>query len=322
MLINIVMDKLYSEDILKDNFEQQTISLKNDYEGKAIATLVRRLPQQESSKAILYLHGFNDYFFQSEMALQFNNHNFNFYALDLRKYGRSYLPHQKFNDIRDLRAYYEEVTYALNIIRNEGNKEVILFGHSTGGLLVTLFAKDHFNSPLFDGLILNSPFFVFNQGRLVKMLLPIVSSLGKIIPKLTIAGGFSEEYGKSIHQSFFGEWDYNLNWKPNVAPKVNLGWVRAIYKAQAELRHKFVINKPVLIMHSDRSVSDIKDKAQIKTCDVILKIKDIDHIARNIYGDVDIVVIKGGIHDLILSQIDARKNVYNTIFSWINKHNL
>lgn len=316
------MNKLYSEDILKDDFEQQTIYLKDDYEGKSIATLIRRLSKQESSKAVLYLHGFNDYFFQSEMAHQFNHHNFNFYALDLRKYGRSFLPHQKFNDIRDLRSYYEEIESALNIIRNEGNKEIILFGHSTGGLIVTLFAKDYSNNALFDGLILNSPFYVFNQGRLIKMLLPIASSLGKMIPRLTIAGGFSEEYGKSIHRSFWGEWDYDLGWKPNIAPKVNLGWIRAIYKAQVELRQKFIINKPVLIMHSDCSVSDLKDKTQVKKGDVILDVKDIEQIGQNICGDVDIKTIKGGLHDLILSPSDVRQVAYSTIFSWIKKHDL
>ncbi len=30
----------------------------------------------------------SDYFFQTEMADQFNQHGYDFYALDLRKYGR------------------------------------------------------------------------------------------------------------------------------------------------------------------------------------------------------------------------------------------
>ncbi len=41
---------------------------------------------QNTQKAVLYIHGFIDYFFQTEMAEQFNQHGYDFYALDLRKY--------------------------------------------------------------------------------------------------------------------------------------------------------------------------------------------------------------------------------------------
>ncbi|WP_419032711.1 alpha/beta hydrolase, partial [Dysgonomonas gadei] len=110
----------YKEDILKDRFEAQTLKLRDDYEGMVTATLIRRLPESKSNKAVLYIHGFNDYFFQTEMACRFNDHGFNFYAIDLRKYGRSFLPHQKFNDIRNLKDYYEEILQSLDIIRSEG----------------------------------------------------------------------------------------------------------------------------------------------------------------------------------------------------------
>lgn len=313
---------IYKEDILKDNFEQREIPLKDDYEGKVVATIIRRLPELKSSKAVLYVHGFNDYFFQTEMAYRFNEEGFNFYALDLRKYGRSYLPHQKFNDIRNLKSYYEEILSALNIIRTENNNEVILFGHSTGGLILTLFLKDHPESNLFDALILNSPFYEFNQSWFVKMLLPLVAFLGKFMPNVTVSGGFSEEYGKSIHRSYFGEWNYDLKWKPNLAPKINMGWLRAIYKGQRELMNFFRVSKPVLVLHSEQSVTDIRNKEQIKTSDSILKVKDIIRIAHNMKGKVEITPIKGGLHDLLLSEKKVRENVYSIIFDWIKNNKL
>lgn len=42
------------------------IPLQEDYEGKVIATLVRRLSASGSGRAVLYIHGFNDYFFNME----------------------------------------------------------------------------------------------------------------------------------------------------------------------------------------------------------------------------------------------------------------
>lgn len=311
----------YKEDILKKGFEQYPISLTDDYEGKVIGTLVRRLTPSVD-KAVLYIHGFNDYFFQKELAFKINECQLNFYALDLRKYGRSYLPHQKFNDIRNLRDYYEEILYALKIMKEEGNKEIILLGHSTGGLIVTLFAKDHPDSHLYNGIILNSPFYDFNLSPFEKKALPILSLLGKKFPTIKIPGGFSKAYGKSIHKDYDGEWDYNLDWKPNVAPHVNLGWIRAIYQAQEELKKEIHITCPVLIIHSLHSISNKKDKNQIQTTDIILDVHQIDRIAQNIKGDVEIIAIENAIHDLILSRKQVRKQVYNTMYDWLIRHNL
>ncbi|MFV0536667.1 MAG: alpha/beta hydrolase [Dysgonomonas sp.] len=311
----------YKEDILKQGFEQCSIPLKDDYEGKVIATLVRRLIPN-LGKAVLYIHGFNDYFFQKELAFKFNEHGLNFYALDLRKYGRSYLPHQKFNDIRNLKNYYEEIFCALEIMRSEGNKEIILLGHSTGGLIVTLFAIDHPNSHLYNGIILNSPFYDFNLSSLEKKTLPILSFLGKKFPTVKIPGGFSKAYGKSIHKDYDGEWNYNLDWKPNVAPHVNLGWIRAIYEAQKELKTELHITCPMLVMHSLHSITNSKDKSQIQTTDIILNTAQINLIASNIEGDVEIIAIENAMHDLILSRKPVRENVYHTIYDWLTRHNL
>lgn len=313
------IESTYKDDILKDGFQQKTIPLRDDYEGKVVATLIRRLTSNSTNKAVLYIHGFNDYFFQKEMAFHFNDLNINFYALDLRKYGRSYLPHQKFNDTRNLKDYFEEIQAALDIIREEENRKVLLMGHSTGGLIITLFAKKYPDSNLYNGLILNSPFFEFNYNWLVRKAIGIISAIGGLFPTIKISGGFTPKYGESIHKNYKGEWDYNLKWKPNVAPRINLGWLRAIYKAQSELKKAFHINKPVLIMHSAESVNASEGINEIKHKDVILNVKDISKIAINIKGKVDDIAIKGGMHDLILSQKEIRNKVYNIITSWLNK---
>lgn len=312
----------YTSDILKNGFLQLEIPLNDDYDGKAVATLVRRLTDRPSHSGVLYIHGFNDYFFQKELAYKFNEHGINFYALDLRKYGRSYLPHQKFNDIRNLEAYFEEIKKAIDIIRDESNSQIILMGHSTGGLIVTLFAKHHLNWKLFDGIILNSTFFEFNVNPVQRMLIPIASFIGKYFPKIKIAGGFSEKYGESIHVNYSGEWEYDLNWKPNLAPEINIGWLRAVHRAQLEMKKKFHIDKPVLILHSSESVIDLNDNNQISSMDSILNVKHIEQISKNITGDVEIQSIKGGLHDLVLSRYDVREIVYKSIFEWIKKKKL
>ena len=58
-------------------------------EVEMVATLVRRAGRRESAHAVLYLHGWNDYFFQTHLADVLSAAGFAFYALDLRRYGRS-----------------------------------------------------------------------------------------------------------------------------------------------------------------------------------------------------------------------------------------
>ncbi|MGL4805090.1 MAG: alpha/beta hydrolase, partial [Bacteroidales bacterium] len=111
----------YTSDELGGKFVKRTIEMQDDYEGEVVCTLIKMPSDSLSHKAVLYIHGFNDYFFQKDMAAEFDSAGFNFYALDLRKYGRSYLPNQvKFN-VRDLSEYFPDIDSALTIIQKEGN---------------------------------------------------------------------------------------------------------------------------------------------------------------------------------------------------------
>ena len=82
----------YVPDILGDNYLRRTIQMPDDYEGKVVCTLVKKPQLPETKQAILYIHGYNDYFFQKQLGDSVNAHGYNFYAMDLRKYGRSILP--------------------------------------------------------------------------------------------------------------------------------------------------------------------------------------------------------------------------------------
>jgi hypothetical protein len=64
------------------DFTFQTIKLAPDYEGEVIATLISS-NRNLGIAGVLYLHGYNDYFFHTHVAEKFNENNFDFYALDL-----------------------------------------------------------------------------------------------------------------------------------------------------------------------------------------------------------------------------------------------
>ena len=69
---------------------------------------------------MLYVHGFIDYFFQRHMAERFAAEGYAFYALDLRKHGRSLRPHQHPNFCKNLAEYYPDITRAIDGHRRAG----------------------------------------------------------------------------------------------------------------------------------------------------------------------------------------------------------
>ena len=75
-------------------FVSETIALRPDNEGEVCATLVMKRSPVATDRAVLYVHGYSDYFFNVELAERYNEQGFDFYAIDLRKYGRSLRPHQ------------------------------------------------------------------------------------------------------------------------------------------------------------------------------------------------------------------------------------
>ncbi|MGL2994501.1 alpha/beta hydrolase [Flavobacterium sp. TSSA_36] len=312
---------VYTEDHLGQGFESATLEQANDYEGRVITTLIRKQYEGFTEKAVLYIHGFNDYFFQTEMGLKFNEKGFHFYALDLRKYGRSFLPHQKMNTMRSLTEYFADLDLALQRIKNEGNTKVLLSGHSTGGLLVTLYAAARKGSEKFEALYCNSPFYEMNMSQFHKrFLIPWVALLGRNFPDIKIPGKISHWYGHSLHVGQKGEWNYNLTWKPHLAPSVNAGWINAIHQGHLKIKKGVQVSQPILIMHSHQSIYSHDWSPSFFKGDAILNVKDIQAGAEKIEAPQRVILeITNGMHDLILSPMPARERVYSALFEWLEQ---
>lgn len=311
----------YWADILNNGFKQATIVQPSDYEGSVTCTIIRKLTPEKSNKAVLYVHGFNDYFFQEEMADRFNNAGYNFYAVDLRKYGRSWLSHQKLNNVRDLSEYFADIDTVLNIIKNEGSENVLLSGHSLGGLTISLYAADRNGKELFDAIFLNSPFFDLKIKSIVKKTaIPLIVKRAEKHPGTSIDLGISSLYGESLHESAHGEWNYNLSWKPIDIPPVNYGWIRAVHNGLEKLSQGLQINKPVFIMHSDKSVDENKWSDVLFTGDAVVDVEAMTGQIKNIEGQFSTQAINGGMHDLVLSKKAVREEVYSALFDWLKRN--
>jgi alpha-beta hydrolase superfamily lysophospholipase len=300
------------QDVLGAEYESLRLTFEDDAEGEVVATLVRR--RAPGRKAVLYVHGFVDYFFQVHLADFFVERGYSFYALDLRKYGRSLLPHQTPNFARSMSDYFPEIDEAVRLIREE-NDVLLLNGHSTGGLIAALWADRVRGQGLIDGLFLNSPFLELNVPRAVRVLLaPFVRAAARVAPTTVFPTGLSEAYVRSIHRDHDGEWDFDLAWKPAKGFPVRLGWLSAVLGAHRQAHAGLAVDVPVLVMASARS------NGEVDSTDVVLNSDDIARWSTRIGPHVTCVRIDGGLHDLALSAEAVRERFFEELDRWLTAY--
>lgn len=322
LLFSLLLGNLsaqYVPDILGDDYLCRTFRMPDDYEGEVVCTLVKK-PQLDSVKqAVLYIHGYNDYFFQKQLGDSINAHGYNFYALDLRKYGRSILPNQDPFFCKSLKEYFADIDTALATIRSEGNEKILLMAHSTGGLITPYYLNSKKEKAPVDGLILNSPFLDWNLGWFMeKVAIPIVAFIGKIFPNLTVQGEGDPNYAYSLLKAYKGEWEFDTNWKMIFGHPKKAGWIHAIQEAQNTVQKGLKLDCPVLVLSSDKSFPETEVwMNEYMTSDIVLDVHDIQKYGARLGDKVTRDTISNGMHDLILSQKPARDHTYQTTFEWL-----
>lgn len=312
--------RVWAPDNVLLGFEATTIPLGRADDGDAVATLVRGMCDAPSRRAVLYVHGFVDYFFQSHVADAFNEHGWDFYALELRRYGRSLRGGQRPNYCTSLDEYDAEIEAALDIVRREeGHDTLVVLGHSTGGLIAAMYAHRGARRSRIDGIILNSPFLEFAVPFPRSLLLPVASLVGAVAPWIADPSGLSARYGESLLQEHRGEWTYDLAWKPLRGYPVYYGWIRAVRAAQAEARRGLRIDCPVLLLHSSASLpSGAVWKDEYMTHDIVLDVAHMKRIGPALGRDVTLREVQDGVHDLYLSREPVRADAIAATLAWLD----
>ncbi|EFV12607.2 hypothetical protein HMPREF9336_02552 [Segniliparus rugosus ATCC BAA-974] len=277
---------------------------------------------------MLHLHGYNDYFFQRGLAEHCSARGYRFYALDLRKCGRSrrrgLTPHYS----SDFAQYDADLRAALEVVRDEiGELPIVLHGHSTGGLIAPLAlarlrrGSGSTASRLVRGLVLNSPFVELPAPTPLRLVaIGLATTLGPIAPALTLPQNSLGAYGESLHKDYRGEWDYNLERKPLLGPPLRLGWLRAVTRAQRELHKGVDVGVPALVLHSDRSYLSGSEPERMDTSDAVLDVAHIKRWAGFITPQTDVVQIPEARHDVFLSRLNARTRAYAALDEWLDRH--
>ena len=309
-------------------FETLTIELGDDPdgEGQIVATLVRSTTAPTNPRgAALYVHGFTDYFFNSEMAAFWVERGFAFYALDLRKCGRSRRAGQTPHYVSDLGLYDAELNAALATVRSEtDDAPVVLSGHSTGGLILPLWlirlqrlpggAAGHGIA----GLVLNSPWFDLQGAAWMRTVgTQVIRGVSRFRSRDLMKLPYTDAYGSSLHVSAHGEWDYNLEFKPLDGFPISYGWLNAVRRGQAVLHKGHDVGVPSLVLHSTRSWFSRAFGEKVVGADAVLDVQQIARWSGCLGNALTVRPLVGAKHDVFLSPKPARDAAYAEIDSWL-----
>ncbi len=281
-------------------FEALELPFPDDYDGAVVATLLR-LPAGDAPRGpVVYVHGYNDYFFQAHMAQRFAAEGYAFHALDLRKHGRSMRPHQHPNFCKNVAEYYADITRAIEEI----GAPVLLAGHSTGGLICSLYADEcerrGARADRVAALWLNSPFFEWRIHEWKRPQLHLAAAMGRFSPFTKSPEALPRGYTDSL---IAAGWKFDTALKPAEAFPVFLGWIGAMCDAHAKVQGGLSIRCPILCMHSDEA-------------DVVLDWRHMARHARGLGSDVTVLAFPGAVHDLVLSRAEIREEVFRQLFAW------
>jgi alpha-beta hydrolase superfamily lysophospholipase len=306
-------------DVLGPPYTSRTFTLRPDHEGEVVATLVRRAAPEPTGRAVLHVHGFADYFFQTVAADFWVEHGYDFHALDLRKYGRSLREHQTPNYVADLASYYEELDLALEEVRRD-HDHVVVSAHSTGGLTVPLWLHDRHHPVA--GVFLNAPWIDMHGDAFTRLMaMPAIQRIGAYQPMRLVPRTVTGAYARSLHRDHLGEWDFDLAWKPLTSWPVYAGWIRAIRQGQARIARGLEVDAPVLMLSSDRSSQPTSDQDPDLMCtDVVLDVEQMRRRVGRISRHVTIVQVPGALHDVTLSPEPARSRVFDELDRWLSAY--
>jgi alpha-beta hydrolase superfamily lysophospholipase len=314
---------LTTDPVLGPPYTTRTIQLTPDEEGEVVATLVSRPAETPSGRAVLYVHGYVDYFFHDHVAQFWVDEGYHFYALDLRKYGRSIRPHQTPGFCTDLAEFDEELDSAVEIIRDEdGHQEIVVMAHSMGGLVTSLWINRKAADSRVDAMVLNSPWFAHNgpwweRTELVGRTIEVVGARRK---RMVLPMKMSVHQGHSVHRNYKGEWDYDLTWKPVGGFPALAAFGRAIRKAQTEVARGLDLRCPVLVACSTRSVRSSRWTDEFLRADLLLNVDDIVARGARLGRLVTIARIEDGMHDLSLSSERPREQYFAEVRRWANTY--
>jgi alpha-beta hydrolase superfamily lysophospholipase len=282
-----------------------------------VYALVRRSEQPRRPRGVVvHLHGYNDYFFQTHLTDTVEADGWAFLALDARRAGRAWrlgeVPHYQ----DDLREQGTDLTAAVAAARLlHPGVPVVVHAHSTGGLVAALWAHAHRERGGIEGLILDSPL-VGVGGFVPAVGDEVLRALARMRPLTPLSSRPSVYAGHQLAANG-GRWDFDTRLKRPEGVPLRAGWLSAVRQGQFRVARGLEIACPVLVAHSDASGPDRDDSPTLDEQDTVLDVRTIARLAPGLGADVDVRVIEGGVHDLLLSADEPRAAYLGTVAGFL-----
>ena len=297
-------------------FSRRTLPLGEDNEGPVAATLVRH--DAAAGTPVLYIHGWSDYFYNIELAAAAKLHGYQFYALELRKYGRSLRPKQTPGYIQDLTQYDAEIDAAFQVLNSaHPNTSPSIIAHSTGGLTAALWADRHPGQ--FGGLVLNAPWLELQGNTWLRSFAnTIADPIWRSAPERKLLFPKFDFFYQSLSNNAHGEWVLHPLWRPRYSFDIHGGWLAAVLEGHAQVRQGLDIDTPVLVMTSAASYFATKYSARMQVADTVLDVHATTQRAIQLGDRVMIHKFPNALHDVYASAKAVREQAFDATFAWLD----
>ena len=330
-------DVTWTPDFLGSDFEQVTLDLGRDDEGDVVATLVRYTPapahsprrpfgrQRLSAEGadVLYVHGWSDYFFHDHVAEFWRSQGARFFALDLRKYGRSLRSGQTPGFVSSLETYDADIEAALEVMGhgadNAAKRPLILLGHSTGGLVLSLWLSRHPGRA--QALILNSPWLEYQLTAAGRQVAATALKIGsRVDPKAAVPNPDLGFYHRALSKSQGGLWEFSEVWRPARSFTPRAAWLQTILAGHATVAGGLGIETPVLTLLSARTLFLTRWTDEMREVDTVIDVTTAASRAVKLGRVVTVTHLPGAVHDVFLSAPAVRARAFADIQTWLGAY--
>ena len=259
----------------------------------------KELPDNKS--AILWIHGFNDYYFHFHIGEELLNEGYNMYTITLPNYPQKNVDRKYLFYIDDLKKYFSYIDQFIEFIRARGINIIVLYGHSTGGLISTAYLHEGKKAHHIDKLILNAPFFDFHDSNIMEIIIKnVLTNIGKILPKFVIREGKNQLSSPEKYKDILSRYYFDQNRKITYPNHTFAGWINAVATYHQKIQKKQIkLDIPILVLMSSTSKNTCKGE---QNGDCVLDVTEIKKYSRNLGKHVIIKEYNGAIHDVLLSK--------------------
>jgi len=225
--------------------------------------------------------------------------------------------------VSSLDTYDADIEAALEVMGHgvgaATKRPLILLGHSTGGLVLSLWLSRH--SGRAQALILNSPWLEYQLTAAVRQVAATALKIGsRVDPKAPVPNPDLGFYHRALSKSQGGLWDFRDDWRPAKSFTPRAAWLRAVLSGHASVAAGLTIEAPVLTLLSARTLFLTRWSDDMRHADTVIDVNTVASRAVKLGRVVTVTHLPGAVHDVFLSAPAVRARAFADIQTWLGAY--